>query len=344
MNIPVILFFFSLILITGLLFSIPASADHASASFETGAAGAIMTAPGATLPTGKFVLGGSMQFIEFNDISDRALETFGAADEDVHSIDNLFQYQVSLAWGVSDNLTIGASIPYLERNNIRAAHNDMGMGEVEAAGDASGIGDARLFGQFRFFHDALQDLAVIGGIKTPTGATGEREAAGELFETDHQPGSGSWDPFLGLAYNRGFGYTGFSANVLYTWTTEGSQQTDPGNGFNYNLALSYRLFSAMESHHHHHDHEHSHEHAASIPDYIDVALELNGDVRGKDEINGVHEENSGGHILYLSPGMRIGFAHSWSFYTSIGVPVVNDLNGDQSEPDYRVIGGVNMTF
>ncbi len=37
-------------------------ADHASASFETGAAGAIMTTPGATLPKGKFVVGISVTF------------------------------------------------------------------------------------------------------------------------------------------------------------------------------------------------------------------------------------------------------------------------------------------
>ncbi len=40
-----------------------AQADHASASFETGAAGAIMAMPGATLPKGKFVIGISVQSI-----------------------------------------------------------------------------------------------------------------------------------------------------------------------------------------------------------------------------------------------------------------------------------------
>ncbi|HKK15991.1 MAG TPA: transporter, partial [Gammaproteobacteria bacterium] len=261
----------------------------------------------------------------------------------------LFNYQASLAYGISDDLTVGVTIPYLERNNIRAAHNDMGMGEVEVAGDAAGIGDVRFFGQYRFYHDLQQDMAVIGGVKTPTGATGEREAEGELFETDHQPGSGSWDPFFGLAYNRSFGRAGFSANILYSFTTEGSQQTELGDAFNYNLALSYRLFSAAEAnHHHHHDsHEHSHEqHAgsASMPDYIDIALELNGDVRGRDDIGGADEENSGGHILYLSPGIRTGFAKNWTFYTSAGIPVINDLNGEQGEPGYRVIGGFSVLF
>ena len=329
------------ILLVFLCFNQNSMADHASLSFETGAAGAMMTTPGATLPKGKVVLSVSMQFIEFDDISDSALEDFGAADEDVHSIDNLYNLRANLAYGISDDLTAGVSLPYLERNNIRAAHNDMGMGEVEAAGDASGIGDLSLFGQYRFYHDSLHDVALIGGIKTPTGATEEKERAGELFETDHQPGSGSWDPFLGLAYNRSFGRTGFSANVLYTFTGEGTQQAELGNAFNYNLAVSYRLFSTMEAHHHHHE---QHEHAGLLPDYIDIALELNGDARGKDEISGIKEENSGGHILYLSPGMRIGFAHNWSLWTSIGIPVINDLNGEQSEPAYRLVGGISTTF
>ena len=37
-------------------------ADHVSASFETGAAGAIMTTPGATLPKCKFVVGIGVTF------------------------------------------------------------------------------------------------------------------------------------------------------------------------------------------------------------------------------------------------------------------------------------------
>lgn len=335
--------------ITGMSLSVAVFADHASASFETGAAGAIMTTPGATLPKGMFVLGASIRFIDFDDIPDATLEAFGAADKDVHSTDNLFSYQASLAYGISDYLTVGASVPYLDRNNIRAAHNDMGMGEVEAAGDAAGIGDVRFFGQYRFYHDRQQDMAVLGGIKAPTGTTGERENAGELFETDHQPGSGSWDPFFGLAYNLSFGRAGFSSNVLYSYSTEGSQDTELGNVFNYNVALSYRLFSAAEpDHQHHQEHdEHSrddHVHSAPILDYVDVVLELNGDVRGRDKFSGNNEENSGGHILYLSPGMRAGIAKNWSLYTSVGIPVVKNLNGDQSEPGYRIIGGFSVLF
>ena len=288
-----------------------AQADHASASFETGAAGAIMTSPGATLPKGKFVVGISVQSIELDDISDEVLEASGTVDEDVHSVNSLFSVSANFAYGLTDDLTIGLSLPYVERSNIREAHNDMGVGEAELAGDSSGAGDLTLFGQYRFYQSEKQDAAILAGIKTPTGETGVREIEGALFEAEQQPGSGSWDPFFGLAYNRNWGDIGFSGNVLYTFVTEGTQDTDLGDIFNYNLALSYRT-TIPEGGHDHHDHAHQ----AKIIDYIDMVVELNGDSRQRVNIGGESEEHSGGHSLYLSPGLRVGLGHSVSLCSS----------------------------
>ncbi|MCK5498741.1 MAG: transporter, partial [Gammaproteobacteria bacterium] len=286
-------------------------ADHASASFETGAAGAIMTTPGATLPIGKFVVGMSVQSIELDDISDEVLEAAGTADEDVHSVDSLFSASANLAYGLTDDLTIGLTMPYVDRSNVREAHNDMGVGEAELAGDSNGVGDLTLFGQYRFHQSEKQDAAILVGIKTPTGETGVREIEGGLFEAEQQPGSGSWDPFFGLAYNRNWGDIGFSGNLLYTFVTEGTQDTDLGDIFNYNLALSYRTTIPEGVHDHHH-----HTHQAKIIDYIDMVVELNGDSRQRVNISGESEEHSGGHSLYLSPGVRVGLGHSVSLFTS----------------------------
>ena len=314
-------------------------ADHASASFETGAAGAIMTTPGGTLPKGKIVFGASVQALELNDISDRTLEAAGAADEDVHSVDSLLNVSANLAYGLTDDLTIGLSMPYVDRSNIREAHNDMGVGEAELAGDSNGVGDLTLFGQYRFYQSEKQDAAILMGVKTPTGETGVREDEGGLFEAEQQPGSGSWDPFFGLAYNQSWVDIGFSGNLLYTFVTEGSQDTNLGDIFNYNFALSYRTTIPEGDHDHHH-----HEHQGNIIDYIDMVIELNGDSRQRVDIAGETEKHSGGHTLYLSPGLRVGLAHSVSLFTSVGIPIVNDLNGIQSEADYRVIGGMSVTF
>ncbi|RKZ50017.1 MAG: transporter [Gammaproteobacteria bacterium] len=314
-------------------------ADHASASFETGAAGAIMTTPGGTLPKGKLVVGASVQYLELDDISDSTLEAAGTADEDVHSVDSFLSVSANFAYGLTDDLTIGLSMPYVDRSNIREAHNDMGVGEAELAGDSNGVGDLTLFGQYRFHQSEKQDAAILAGIKTPTGETGVREIEGGLFEAEQQPGSGSWDPFFGLAYNRSWGDIGFSSNLLYTFVTEGTQDTNLGDIFNYNFALSYRT-TIPEGDHDHHNHKHQ----GNIVDYIDMVLELNGDSRQRVDIAGETEKHTGGHTLYISPGLRVGLGHSVSLFTSVGIPIVNDLNGIQSEPDYRVIGGMSVTF
>jgi hypothetical protein len=49
------------------------------------------------------------------------------------------------------------------------------------------------------------------------------------------------------------------------------------------------------------------------------------------------------NTVYLSPGLRVGYGNV-SGFASVGVPVVNHMNGQQSKPDYRVVTGVAATF
>ena len=42
-------------------------------------------------------------------------------------------------------------------------------------------------------------VALLAGIKVPTGSTHETDLSGARLETKHQPGTGSWDPLFGLA-------------------------------------------------------------------------------------------------------------------------------------------------
>ena len=326
-------------LFIALLTPFAALADHASANFETGSAGAIMTIPGSTMPHGKLVAGTSIQVIEFNAISDTRLAQYGAIDQDVHSTDSLLKLSLTLAYGLTDDLTLGVNVPYVERHNIRAAANDNGMGEVELAGTANGLGDTSLFGQYRLYHTAVTDVAALVGIMIPTGSTSERENGGGLFEADHQPGWGAWDPFLGLSFNRSWGSTGLSANILYTFETQGAQNSEVGEILNYNIALSRRVL--MEAEHHHHDEQ---EDTESLVEYIDLMLELNGDLRDKLSVNGAKNFNHGGHLLYLSPGIKLGLGHHWTLYASAGIPVFNGLYGIQSEPNYRIITGLSYVF
>lgn len=174
------------------------------------------------------------------------------------------------------------------------------------------------------------------GIKIPTGATGVRDKNGVSFETEHQPGSGSWDPLLGIAASKRLGAISFDANLLYTFAARGAQRTNLGDQLHYNQAASYRL--GNESHHHSHETA-EHRHLA-----WDLILEVNGEWQDKQYIAGAVDENSGGSLVYVSPGVRLCGDNGWAATLSVGIPVIEERNGVQHVTDVRTAFGLSRVF
>lgn len=322
-------------------------ADHPSLNLETGAAGPVATLPAHTLPQGGAALSLSVQYVDNEEISDAALRAAAGRHEHVHSTASVMEAAFSGAYGVTDDLTLGFRMPYVDRQDLREGeHHHGGSGDqVAARGDASGRGDLTLFGQYRFFQsrDQRHNAALLLGVRTPTGDTSERDIAGELFEVDHQPGSGGWGGLFGASWSSAVGRLAVDTSLLYTLSTAGTRATDVGDVVNYNLSLAWPLYATQEHDHHEHDH-HGHDHAQGWLRQFDIVLEMNGDWRERVEISGVEEENTGGNVIYLSPGVRAGFAGGWSAFASAGLPVIEDLNGRQSEPEYRIIAGISKAF
>lgn len=167
---------------------------------------------------------------------------------------------MSAGYGVTDDLTIGLRLPYLLRTDIRSGHDDGNEVVIDTHGDSDGVGDFTLLGQYRFLNSTYNSLeaALLVGVKVPTGATGVKDRNGEVFETEHQPGSGSWDPLIGIAASKRVGTISFDTNMLYTFATRGAQRTNLGDLLHYNLAASYRLGSEKNHHHSHEITEHRH--------------------------------------------------------------------------------------
>ena len=131
------------------------------------------------------------------------------------------------------------------------------------------------------------------------------------------------------------GRFGIHGNLLYNLTTEGSRDTEIGDAFFYNLGIVYTLSTDDHAGAGHHDHSHI---------KWDIMLELNGEYRKKNEIDGDSDDNTGGDIIYLSPGVRVSSAANWSLFLSAGIPVHDDMNGRQTDTDYRVVGGAGFAF
>ena len=72
-------------------------------------------------------------------------------------------------------------------------------------------------------------------------------------------------------------------------------------------------------------------------------LELNGEWHAKEvQSRGERPELGWQHRL---PRAWTAFVQgNWSSFVSVGFPIINDLNGIQSEPDIRIVTGRVFTF
>lgn len=316
-----------------------AFADHPTVAFGLESAGPINTISATTAPVGLVAFGLRTEVLNNDRFSTTELEGFGSAgQEGVHSVDEIKNTSLSAAYGLTEDLTLSARLPYIERKNIRESEEESpGVGEAHTHGDSSGFGDILLMANYRFFKTKNLDLSVLFGVKAPTGETREKDNDGVRFETEFQPGTGSWDYLLGAAVSQTNGLFAYHANILYNKTTEGSQHTEIGDALSYNAAVTYRLFSEDHS-------GHSHQHI-DTPNEIkwDVSLEVNGETRRENRMSGELEENSGGTTVYLSPGVKVS-AGNFSSFISFGVPVIENNKGMQTDVDSRIVAGLSFAL
>jgi len=50
-------------------------------------------------------------------------------------------------------------------------------------------------------------------------------------------------------------------------------------------------------------------------------LEVNGEYRDKNDVDGEKDGNTGGDIIFLSPGVRVSSSDRWSLFLSAGKSV-----------------------
>ena len=297
-------------------------AHHAPGAAVTGHTGPVLTSSASPLQKGQTAITLLSSYTDINFFSDSEMLDYASQGNDVHTFDYLYTISAVVAYGITDNLTLSLKIPYTSQNNIREAHSDE-PDEIHQHGDARGMGDITILGQYRFLKLPSRqfETSVLFGLKVPTGKTNDKDMHGERFEAEHQPGSGSWDPILGIAATRRFGRISLDADLRYTLVTEGAQDTDLGDLMNYDLAFSYQV-------------------PGKIP--LDLVMELNGEWKQKQEIRGSTDQNSGEHVLFLSPGIRAVLNRSLSAFFSIGFPLFQDMNGIQSETNYRMLFGMSF--
>jgi len=327
-----------------------------------GGAGGIFTIGAGTLDQGQFAFSAFIEYVRLNQLSDATL--LANIGNDVHGLQSIESRILAISYGFTNDLTVSVRFPWVRRTGILEGvqEDPADPATVRDRGNTFGFGDVTVLGQYRFLNNQASgtQAAVLFGVKLPTGVTSLVDPFGEIFEAEFQPGSGSWDGLFGVAFSQRLSPAwSFHANVLAIATGTGTQDTNLGNRFLYNAALAYRVFGEAAGELHSHDpraayahagHSHSpmvtkartaaapHTHVA-----LDALLEVNGEWHDKQRTAGIVDPNSGGNTIYVSPGLRLT-VENWSSYVLVGIPVVNDLNGIQATPAWRVLGGVSFVF
>ena len=232
---------------------------------------------------------------------------------------------VAIVYGLRSRLSLVAVLPFVDKQ----ASFPRGAAERPSGGDG-GLGDALFLAKWRFYKRdqplGTFQLATELGVKAPTGADDLEDPWGRLLPPELQRGSGSWDPMADLIMTyvpaAGRGRWTFSGDIGVRLTTE-ANAVEVGNQVSYDGMVKYRV------------------HPVRHPGRDTfLLLEINGRWQDRARLSGRVASDSGGHVMYLSPGVQFLLRRNLILEGGVQVPVMNDLNGTQRAPGTRVQAGV----
>lgn len=222
---------------------------------------------------------------------------------------------------IDNRLVLGLGLPLLTKT--------LRMSDGTERSSGFGIGDLMLFGKVNLFqHDEHQQtLRIAGkvGLTLPTGSTRITDGTGRL-PRPLQRGTGTVNPSVLLVATKLWRRFGLNGDVGYTAYPR-SGDVDPGDVVSYDIAASFRVLPWV---------------FRRFPDHqINIMLELNGAWQGSTFADDVKDPNSGGNILFVSPGLQYIYDTlllEASF--QIPVPGATALAGEQLTPDWAALVGL----
>ncbi|MGE0683810.1 MAG: transporter [Candidatus Binatia bacterium] len=255
-------------------------------------------------------------------------------------------YKLSLDYGLTPRLSLGALFPFLDRLHRHLAHEEE---EVVGSPDGTEIVDTPERWRYQEFGDMqvtaryllLQPetplrpaFSLLVGLKLPTGRTGIDNDEGEKAELTLQPGNGSWDGIVGLVYTQSFSAWTLrhEASLLPVFATvlgrfpvgKGKFGYQPGSEMFLNVGVAYPLLRQ-----------------------VDLLAQVNFHYRDRDDVGhapGVEQADTGRETIFLSPGLRYHLTDHLAVYAFMQFAVYRRVNGIQLTSDWNFTSGVSYRF
>ena len=277
------------------------------------------TISGETLKPGSYELTlredfAAFQPFNFNQAAERARH-----GGDFDALNHGFIMTVDLAVGVMPDLQIGLSTGYFIGRDFQSASLQPNGSVEHSNANPTGLTDLLITGKYRVLKGAPGNLAIVAGVKIPSGRNDVHLANLEKLSPTDQPGTGAWDFPVGLAYSRFLTpKLTIDASVMYTFRTQ-RDYFKVGDRIDGGVALAYRLTDRI----------------TDFPQFS-VFAEVNDVYLIKDKNRGVKDPNSGSNTVYLTPGMRIRFNKNLALTVAPSFPMYQVDYGDQGKVRFKM--------
>jgi len=224
------------------------------------------------------------------------------------------RYTLGVGYWASDKLALSVRLPWSEKTL-----EDDNLVEQKTAA----VGDAEIDTRYYLWSDGLARPRHLLGLQLGTRIpTAEKQTEnGVTLDADVQSGAGLWIPSAGVWY--GYYQFPWSLNAQIQANVgigEGFHDYEFGKTLNSSITGQYALASG-------------------------VGLQLGIDTRlsARNRYDGIEDDDSGGFIAYLAPGIVVSIAEDWLLHVKIQYAVIDDLNGEHDE-DYVAYTGISYDF
>lgn len=214
----------------------------------------------------------------------------------------------NLAYAPSTRLMLGVNIPYINR---QLETFNLAAQEVTTLGDIT-ITVKNYMQKKDFLQNHMYGL--LGGLKLPTAAE-QDDKNGIPLDFDVQAGQGATVANFGVWYaNFSYPYL-FYTSASYHIATDGYQEFHAGDALVYNATAQY-----------------------SSKHKLSYVLGLEGRSSQKDTFSNIDDEDSGGTIIFIAPGLIYNITTDLILNAAIKFAAIDQLNGDHSEGTIITLG------
>lgn len=232
--------------------------------------------------------------------------------------------QLDLAYGVTSNLSVLASIPVVV-DKQHEHFDDVGDPDEHFTNQdgTRGFGDVQLGARYAW---VLRGTSVLIGslaVKLPTGAYKLLDGEGAINEPTIQPGTGSYDAIASV------GLTSRPHGGAFEWFASTSARANRENDLEYRIGDEAVLNLGARF---------------ALGEKVDLSLQANGRKGDRDRYLGSDVPSTGSTTVYATPGIRFKGEKDGSFYAFIQLPVCEKVNESQIAPRTGYVFGYSRTF